>query len=162
MAQQKEPRVKLPPPCQIGIVVEDVERAIDYYSSIFGWGPFEIAEMETKGIVYRGQPYDCRVKIATTQLGPIEVELVETMEGETPHTEFLRERGEGLFNLCFEVDNLNDMLAELAKDGIEPIYQHDFPEMAFAFLSSDRVGGVLFELLHVKTQDLQDMWWRQR
>ncbi len=49
MANQQEPIVKLPPVEQIGIVVKDMDQAIDYYSSTFGWGPFHVMDLEMKG-----------------------------------------------------------------------------------------------------------------
>jgi len=45
MVKQQEPRVKLPPVSQIGIVVRDMDKAIEYYSSAFGWGPFNALDI---------------------------------------------------------------------------------------------------------------------
>jgi len=152
MAKEQEPRVKLPPVEQIGIVVADIDKAVEYYSSIFGWGPFQVVEYETKGMTYRGQKGDCRLKLAFAQSGPIEIELIQVLEGETPHTEFLREKGEGLHHLRFHIDDLDGMLAELAKEGIEPIWQHRYPDVgiSFAYLNTDKIGGVMFELIEMK------------
>ena len=72
------------------------------------------------------------------------------MEGETPHTEFLREKGGGMHHLTFRVDNLEDMLATLAKEGIEPVFSSNTSRVAFAYLNSDKIGGVMFELLQMK------------
>ena len=145
---EKVPRMKLPPVEQIGMVVEDIERAIEYYSSVFGWGPFRVHEVEVKGFMYRGKAGDARMKLAFAKSGPIEIELIQVLEGETPHTEFLRERGEGVQHLRFSVDDVKGALAELAKEGIEPVFYQFLPEYgtAFAYIDSDQVGGVMFEL----------------
>lgn len=152
MSEQQEPRVKLPPVEQIGIVVKDMDRAIEYYTSTFGWGPFNVQELEMKGATYRGQQCDCRLKLAFAHSGPIEIELIQVVEGETPYTEFLREKGEGVQHLRFNVDDLDGVLAELAKDGIEPVFHHSYPEVgiSFAYLNTDRIGGVMFELIEIK------------
>jgi 4-hydroxyphenylpyruvate dioxygenase-like putative hemolysin len=152
MTEQQESRVKLPPVDQIGIVVKDMDRAIEYYQSTFGWGPFSVMELELKGFTYRGKTGDCRLKLAMGKSGPMEIELIQVLEGETPHTEFLREKGEGIQHLRCCVDDLDSILAELAKDGIEPVFHHSFPEMgiAFAYLNSDKIGGVMLELLQIK------------
>ena len=81
--RQKEPRVKLPPVEQIGIVVKDIDKAIQYYSSVFGFGPFRVRESEMKGFTYRGQKGNCRIKTAVAQSGPIEVELI--LNSSSPH-----------------------------------------------------------------------------
>lgn len=153
MTEQKECRVKLPPVDQIGIVVKDMDRAIEYYQSTFGWGPFNVMESELKGFIYRGKTGDCRLKLAMGKSGPMEIELIQVMEGETPHSEFLREKGEGIQHLRCCVDDLDSILAELAKDGIEPVFHQSLPEMgvAFAYLNSDKIGGVMIELLQIKS-----------
>jgi len=147
----QEPKVKLPPVEQIGIVVKDIDKAIDYYSSTFGLGPFEIREVKQDGFTYKGKRGSSRLKLAFAKSGPIEIELIQVLEGETPHTEFLKEKGEGLQHLRFRVDDLDKTLADLAKVGIHPIYhQRVAPGIAFAYINSDQIGGVMFELFEYK------------
>ena len=45
------------------------------------------------------------------------------------------------------------MLAELAKDGIEPIWQYRYPfGISFAYLNTDKIGGVILELIEDKNR----------
>ena len=152
MAEQKRGGVSLPPVDQIGIVVEDIDRAVEYYTNVFGWGPFQVRETEMEGFTYKGKAGSCRQKNAFAKSGPIEIELIQALEGETPHTEFFGKKGEGAEHLRFRVEDLDSTLAELAKEGIRPIYQKRFPDrgIAFAYLDSDKVGGVIFELIEIK------------
>lgn len=153
MTEERKTGVKLPAPDRVGIVVKDVDKAIDFYSSAFGWGPFQVLEAELEGFSYRGQRGSCRLKLAKLALArsvPIEIVLIQVLEGETPHTEFLRGKGEGMHHLTFRVDNLEDMLATLAKEGIEPVFSSNTSRAAFAYLNSDKIGGVMFELLQMK------------
>jgi len=147
--EQQEPRVRLPPLDQIGIVVRDMDRAIEYYSVNFGWGPFKVHEREIKGFTYRGTIGNCRLKMAFAQSGSIEIELIQVLEGETPHSEFLREKGEGVQHLRCSVDDIDYMLAELAKEGIVPVFQQSLPQfgVSWAYLNTDKVGGVMLELI---------------
>ena len=146
MATQKS-TVNLPPVEQVCIVVKDMDRAIDYYSSVFGWGPFQVREVEVERFTYKGKTDSGRLKIALAPSGPIEIELVQALEGETPIAEFLREKGEGVQHLGFRVDDLDAMLAELAKEGIEPVFRISSATRNIAFLDNDRIGGVMFELI---------------
>ncbi|MBM3132011.1 MAG: hypothetical protein FJZ95_03125 [Chloroflexi bacterium] len=152
MTPERQHAVALPPVEQIGIVVKDIEKAVEYYTSTFGWGPFTIQEHAMKGPLYRGKPTDCRLKLAIARSGTIEIELIQVLEGETPHTEFLREKGEGLHHLRFRVDDLNAMLTELAREGIEPLWYQSLPKfgVSFAYLDTDKIGGVIMELIEVK------------
>ncbi|MCX5999704.1 MAG: VOC family protein [Chloroflexi bacterium] len=149
MAEKQSKGVSLPPPDQVCIVVKDVDMAIQYYTSVFGLGPFEVMESSTKNMSYRGWTGTCRLKTAFAQWGPIELELIEVLEGETPHSEFIKEKGEGLHHLRFQVDDLEATLAELAKGGIEPVWKHNYVRagVSFAYLNSDQIGGAMFELI---------------
>ena len=152
MSQGKNQPIKLPPVEQVGIVVRDMDQSIEFYSTVFGCGPFKEMEYSLEGVLYRGKPSDCKMKLAMAQSGPVEIELIQVLEGETPHTEFLREKGEGLHHLRFSVDDLDGKLAEYAEQGIEPVWQHSMPEIGFswAYLNTDTVGGVMIELVEIK------------
>ncbi len=138
--------IELPPVQQVGFVVKDVDKAVEYYSATFGWGPFRVQEYDLKGYTFRGKTGDCRLKVAFAQSGPIEIEFIEVLEGETPHSEFLRENGEGIQHLRFQVKNLDVLVAELGNRGIKPVFQKTMPHGAFVYLENE-IGGAMFELI---------------
>lgn len=152
MSEQPKSRVKLPPVEQVSIVVRDIDKAINYYSSTFGIGPFRAIDIALEGVLQRGKPINTKIRAAFARSGALQIELIQPIEGENIYTEFLETKGEGLHHLGFRVENLDSILAELAEEGIQPVFYHSFPELgaAFAYLSSDKVGGVLFELIEQK------------
>ena len=155
MAKQQEPRVKLPPVQQVCIVVKDIDRAIEYYTSTFGMGPFSVLDVDMEGVLLRGKPISAKIKVAFADSGPLQIELIQPVEGKSIYTEFLDSKGEGLHHLAFQVDDLDALLAELSKEGIEPIWHQRLPQfgIAFAYLNTDRIGGVIFELIEVKKRE---------
>jgi len=150
MVEGREPKLRLPPVEQVGIVVKDVDATMEFFSSVFGWGPWGVVELDMKGCLYRGESCDARLKIAFAQSGSIEIELIQVLEGETIHTEFLRERGEGLHHLRFKVDDLDAKLADLAKEGIDVVFRKNLNGVEFAYLNTDRFGGIMLELIEYK------------
>ena len=142
-----EGKVKLPPVHQIGIVVRDIEKAAEHYTSTFGIGPFFIIDVDMEGAILRGKPINTKIKAGFAQSGPLQIEFIQPVEGENLYTEFLATEGEGLHHLAFQVEDLDATLAEFAKVGIEPIFHHNIGGFAFAYLNTDKVGGVLIELL---------------
>ena len=153
MTEKKKSAIKLPPVEQVGIVVKDLDQAIEFYTNTLGIGPFQVMDVSLKGCIYWGRTTDCRMKLAMAKSGSIEIELIQVLEGETPHTEFLREKGEGVQHLRFSVDDLGAMLGQFARKGIEPVWQHTIPEvgLSYAYLNADAVGGVMIELIEMKT-----------
>lgn len=147
----REPAVRLPPVEQIGIVVRDVDRAVEFLGSVFGWGPFRVGEGEQKGFTYDGRTGDCRLKVAFARSGEVEIELIQVLEGETPHSDFLRRHGEGLQHLRFRAKDIDEMMAALAREGVEPLWSQRFSEAAaFAYMKADRTSGLMVELFERK------------
>ncbi len=144
--------IKLPPVEQVGIVVKDVEKAIDKFGSAFGWEFSDVSEVEMEGCMYMGKPSGCKLKMAFSKPDPIEIELIEVVDGETPHSEFLKNKGEGIQHLRYSIDDLDGKLVELKKQGIEPVWSHSYPEIGISFVYLDTVNacGVMIELIEIK------------
>lgn len=150
MTAAGESRVNLPAPSHMGIVVKDIDRAVQYYSTLFGWGPFQVREIDTrkfKDFFFRGKPATGRFKAAIGRNGSMVVELFQALEGETPYAEFARAKGEGLHHLGYQVEEIDSALAALQLEGIEPIFHGKSPQGSFAYFETDRIGGIVFELL---------------
>ena len=145
------PAAEIIPPsslCQIGIVVRSIDETIKYYKEVFGFGPFEIREVDYPTATYYGETAGYRGKRAFFQMGPIQMELIELKDGKTIHESFLREKGEGLHHLGFAVKNLEEVKRKAEKAGLEVTQGFTRPDgTGFAYVDSDRVGGVIFELI---------------
>ncbi len=146
-------KVVLPPVYQIGIVVRDIEKAAEYYTSTFGIGPFSIIDVDMEGVLLRGKPISTKIKAAFAQSGPIQIEFIQPVAGENIYTEFLADKGEGLHHLGFQIDDMDSTLATLAQEGIEPVFYKNLGFMAFAYLNTDTIGGVMFELVWTKKKE---------
>ena len=133
--------------CQIGIVVKSVDETVKYYEEVFGFGPFEIREVDYPTATYYGETAGYRGKRGFCYLGPIQIELIELKDGKTIHEEFLNEKGEGLHHICFRVDSLEKAKKNAEKADLKVIQSFTRPDGGgFAYLDSDKVGGVIFEL----------------
>lgn len=124
-----EPIVKLGPISHIGIVVEDAEKAAAFYEETFGLGPFETKLYDMREAPYflvNGVQDPAVFKASIAFSGSVFIELVEVVEGETAHTDFLRKRGEGLQHLAFSVVNGKQIVKDLAPRGIQPIIEYEF------------------------------------
>ena len=142
-------RLGLGPIDQVAYVVEDMARALPHYEALFG--AFEVGESELTACDYRGREVSCRLKLAVNRAGPVEVELIEVLAGEAPHSEHLRDHGEGLHHVRFRVADLEAKLERLEKEGCETIFFKRFsPDIAFAYLeTSAALGHSVIELLEM-------------
>ncbi|MBC7249730.1 MAG: VOC family protein [Anaerolineae bacterium] len=143
--------LKLPRVGQIGCVVHDVDRAVAYYRETFGLGPWLMVEPRQSTCSVRGQPVEARLKFALAYSGRVQLELIQVLQGETLHTEALRESGEGLHHLGFFVPNLEKRLTVCRQRGIEILQQGTIKHLGltidYAYLDTVAIGGVLVELI---------------
>src|ERR1700752_1090699 len=107
--------LELGPIDQVAYVVENLERALPRYEAMFG--PFQAATYEMKDCMIRGRPGDCTLRLAINDSGPVEIELIEVVAGETTHSEHLRRHGEGLHHVRFRVGALEPKVAALEAEG---------------------------------------------
>ena len=142
-------RLGLGPIDQVAYVVEDMDRALVRYESIFG--PFEVSELPLVDCTIRGRIADCRLKLAVNRSGPVEIELIQVLEGETTHSEHLRAHGEGPHHVRFRVTGLDAKLEQLGEEGFETVFTKRFgPGVGFSYLETPaELGRSVIELLEL-------------
>jgi 4-hydroxyphenylpyruvate dioxygenase-like putative hemolysin len=142
-------RLGLGPVDQVSYVVEDLERALPRYQALYG--PFEVGVAPLRECTIHGAVTDCTLRVAVNRSGPLEIELIQVLDGSTPHSEHLRTHGEGLHHVRFRVEGLERKLAELEREGYTTVFHKRFgPTLAFAYLETPReIGGSLIELLEM-------------
>ena len=77
---------------QIGIVVYDAAKTAKRYSQIFGVGPWFFLDITPTEIILHDKPVvdvESCVRIAMTNLGKIQIELLQPLNGPSTHMEFL-------------------------------------------------------------------------
>lgn len=134
--------------CQIGIVVKSVDETVKYFQEAFGFGPFEIKYVDYSDATYMGKKAGYRGKRGFFHLGPIEIELVELIDGQTIHEDFMKQHGEGLHHIGFEVKDLAAARKNAEKAGFKVTQGFSRQDgSGFAYLDSDKTGGVIMELI---------------
>jgi methylmalonyl-CoA/ethylmalonyl-CoA epimerase len=77
------------------------------------------------------------------------IELLQPLGEDTPVGKFLRNRGEGVQQVCFRVDNLVSMISSLMENGvimIDEVPRKGSNDTSIAFVHPKSTGGVLVEL----------------
>ena len=134
----------LPPIDQVSYVVENLDRALERFEPIFG--SFHVMEMELKGTLYRGRPADVTLRMGFGRSGPIEIELIQVVSGESPHKEFLDRHGEGQHHVRCIVPDLDPVVARAAEHGFETIWSHEMSDTHIRWVYLER-DGIVLELL---------------
>lgn len=143
-------KLNLPAASQIGVVVRDLNKTIEHYEKVLGMGPFVVPEITYFDTYYYGTPTNFAFKMGFCSLGPVELELVEPVVGPTIYHDFLNAKGEGIHHIGFDIKNLDEKLLLCKNLGIEVLQMGRTPTGGFAYLNTDRIGGVIFELMQRK------------
>ena len=104
---------------QVCIVVKDIQKTVESFWNILGIGPWMIRLLTTDSFVsheYCGRPTSATLKVATVQLGPLEIELTEPIEGDSIYMDWIGKHGEGFHHLRFfasDVEKTSGVLKEL-------------------------------------------------
>jgi methylmalonyl-CoA/ethylmalonyl-CoA epimerase len=138
---------------QIGIVIADREKTTRLLTSLFGIGPFRLVEWpdrpESK-YAYRGVEEKIKISQAFVQLGDVEVELIQPVEGHNAYQDFLDETGGGIHHVLFEVPDIEPVVQELAKSGVAVLQSGTGirPGTRWALLDTRELLGFYVELRH--------------
>ena len=139
-------KLQLPEVSQIGVVVKNVDQVVNFLQSTFGLGPFRIQQVEAPNVWDRGEEKHIKARLAFAMVGQVELELIQILEGESAHLEFLREHGEGLHHLGFRVKDFQTKLEQARAMGFK-VLQTGPTGRLYAYLDTRETGGVIIELI---------------
>ena len=123
----------------VGVAVADLDDAVERYARLFD------ALLE-----HRDAVGEQGVEAASMLVGEARIELLTPTGDDTPVGRFLAKRGPGMHHVAYEVDDVADEIARLARAGVQLIDEtprHGLFGLEVAFLHPDSVYGVLTEVV---------------
>lgn len=150
---QLKEKLNLPPFSQIGVVVREMEKAVSYFSSIFGISPFTVYEWVPDKHWVLEEPSYLKLRMGKAMWGDIEVELIEPLQGKSLHRDFLETHGEGLHHLGFHVHNYEEVFQRFMREGFKPLMRAESyvetykGHLKACYFDTRQIGGVLFEII---------------
>lgn len=127
----------------IGIAVRDLEESLARWEELLGVKARKIEEIKERGV---------RLVHLDLEKGP-SVELVSPFGDESPLAKFIEERGEGIHHFCFKVKDIEKVMEELKKKGIQFVQekpQKGAEGSLIAFIHPASLNRVLIELKESK------------
>lgn len=123
----------------IGVAVRSIQEAEKLYLGALG-----AKEIKRETLAHM------QLKILKVELGGVAIELLEPADDQEPViARFLRDRGEGIHHLCYEVPDIRKAQADLAAKGYRAVWPE--PRLGsqnklVTFLHPKQTHGVLIEL----------------
>jgi methylmalonyl-CoA/ethylmalonyl-CoA epimerase len=120
----------------IAIAVDSLKQSMDLLRDTFG---IDVEYEEQIG----------QTRLAMLPVGEAYLELLEGQGPESGVSKWIKEKGTGLFHICFEVEDIDSALAELKAKGVK--LRDETPRIGhggarIAFIDPASTGNVLIEL----------------
>ena len=124
----------------VAVVVGDVEEALKFWQDAMRIKLHHLEDVPSQ-----------KAQVAFLPIGESEVELVKPTTDDSGVAKFLAERGGGMHHLCFEVDDIVGMVAQLKDKGVRLLSEEPqvLPGRKMVFVHPKSTGGVLVELYEV-------------
>ncbi len=122
----------------IAVVVDDLETSLAFWRDALGMDMTHLEEVKEQESI-----------VAFLPTGGSEVELVKPTTDTSGVAKYLAKRGPGMHHICLEVDNLEEMLADMKTRGIKLINETPTTGAGgkkIAFIHPSSANGVLVEL----------------
>jgi methylmalonyl-CoA epimerase len=139
---------------QVAIIVENLEEAVENYYQLFGiedWHFYTYGKPLVKEMTYHGEPTEYKMRVALSYFGPMRVELIEMVEGDTVYADFVEEHGYGVHHFGVLVDDMEAAIAEAEAAGIKMIMDGAGfgldGDGHYAYLDTEDKIGVTIELI---------------
>ena len=124
----------------VAIAVPDIDASLTFWQDALGLKVDHVEDVPSQ-----------KSTVVFLPIGESEVELVKPTSEDTGVAKFIAERGGGMHHLCFEVDDIVSVLADLKAKGVRLIDEtpKELPGRKMAFVHPKSTGGVLVELYEV-------------
>jgi len=139
---------------QIGYVVKDIYRTMDYYiehHGITGWHVYTYGSPLLRFMRYHGKDIEYSAHIALNYFGNTRIELIQNLEGKTLYTDFIETHGYGLHHLGVYVEDIQKELEAARLEGIEISMEGGGfgldGDGHFAYLDTQDTAGAIYELI---------------
>lgn len=142
---------------QVGIVVEDRERAIAGHAQLLGfagdsWRRADFGPGGVEQLWVRGEPAEFTIRLGFAGSSP-ELELIEPVSGPSIYREWLDEHGEGLHHLAVVVSSLDAATKAMEAAGFAVIQAGTgfapSGKGGFAYYATERALGYVLEAVEL-------------
>jgi len=141
---------------QNGIIVENLDGAIEHWVDEVGAGPFYVLRhVPLDYFIYRGQPSNPDISVALGNVGDLQIELIEQHNEEpSPYLHFRKKKGAGLHHISSWTAQYDADLTRIRARGFVPDCEGRITASAsFAYFGADAVDGSAYEISDLGTDN---------
>ena len=133
---------------QVGIVVRDIERAMNHWVEVCGVGPwFYVEELQLAEFCYKGQRYDIKMSVAVANSGDMQLELIQQRcSSPSLYRDFLAAGHEGMQHWATWTANYSEDRNRALRSGWQMGQEGSSPRGSFIYFLNEGHPGTVIEL----------------
>ena len=135
---------------QIGLVVENIDHAVQAWSLLLGVEPPAIIITDTVAIArtkYQDQPTSAQARLAFFDLGQVALELIQPLGEPSTWNDQLVVHGPSLHHIAFEIKGMEEHIQDLQNHGLRRVQRGDYHGGRYAYVDGQKQFGTVIELL---------------
>jgi methylmalonyl-CoA/ethylmalonyl-CoA epimerase len=129
----------------VGIAVKDADKTLEFLSSIWNIGkPMDVTVYtpSEEDLMY-GEQFTA--KLVQVKFGPLNLELLEPIEGNSIWKQFIDEKGEGIHHIALGVSNYDEVCQQFKDGGHELLIEAVFHGERWCYFAT-APGGMIIEI----------------
>jgi hypothetical protein len=140
---------------QTAFVVEDLDVAIEQFSSRFQVGPWRtFRDVGPEGALYRGEPARSRLHVAFGFARHMTYELVQPVDGApSVYRDVINDRGYGFHHFGYGTKDFDKAVAAMHAEGYQTVGSLELPDLRLAIFDTRDVMPGMTELIEVTEAD---------
>jgi hypothetical protein len=149
---ERPDRIKIAKIRQVCVVVKDVRKTAAAFWNILGIGPWHIFAFGSPNVAdftVHGKKVYVPCRGAVAQCGPMELELLQDIDGRSVYSEWLEGHGESLHHMKFITDDLDVDRSDRYLEWL------GFPNIQYGYFGADPVTHLSY---HDTTKALKCIW----
>jgi len=122
----------------IAVLSDDLEKSLAFWRDGLGLEMTHVEDVPAE-----------KSMVAFIPVGASEIELVKPTTDDSGLARYLEKRGPGMHHVCLEVDDIDEMLAQLKEKGVQLINEsarEGIGGRRYAFIHPKSANGVMVEL----------------
>lgn len=135
---------------QIGLVVENIDDAVQAWSHLLGVDPPSIIITDTVDVAhtrYQDRPTSAQARLAFFDLGQVALELIQPLGEPSTWNDQLIVHGPSLHHIAFEIKGMGEHIRDLQKHGLRLVQCGDYHGGRYAYVDGQNQFGTVIELL---------------
>jgi len=141
---------------QVGWVVKDLNSVVDYWQMLGLRNIRRAGVMDFPDVTYRGKKTPLKLKMAFGDIGGVQIEWIQPVEGHSVYNEFLSKHGDGVHHLAYQMPSpavMDRQIQYFKSRGVDVVQSGTWKgqegEGRFAYLdTAPEGGGITLELTY--------------